>query len=465
MKIGRFIGHIVVAFLISSVFSFRVEAATINAADCSSSAVQTAINSASNGDTVIIPNGSCTWTSGLTISKQITIQGANVPTRTHTATDGTTIYHNAGSSVLFAFTIGSSYTTTIANLRLLASTSTPGTFVTMSGTGNPPLMHDIYFDLPMGTDLVVDWDVVGGVIWNCTFESITSGGAGNCADGDTANDNIRHLPNSNWDSADTTGTLDTTGTANLYIENCIFINCPTYDCDSGCRLVFRHNNVQSPTTGGSHGPTSTTGGRYTEIYDNIFNIADADVDVQRYNWMRGGSGLFTGNSFQANTTSCHGARSTLQFIVESLTRTTSHGCCTSWQCFHQPGTGANGTVQSPSLLSPSQTPDDTYQMSDPVYIWGNSGTGNTVALLTSTNDDSPDECGNGLLSANFFVSGRDYFVSTDSSAAKPGWARYACPHPLTGLKGSCDPSTPGTAGYNAGSSVGAPSPPQNLSIQ
>ena len=206
MKIGGFIGHIFVAFLISFVFSFRVEAATINAANCSSSAVQTAINSASTGDTVVIPNGRCTWTSGLSIGKQIALQGANVPTRSSTATDGTTITHNAGSSTLFAFTIGSSYHTTIANLRLLINiSSSTGPYVTMSGTGMVPLMHDMYFNLPMGTALAVDWDVVGGVIWNCTFESTTSGGSGNCADGDTANDNLRLLPNSNWDAASTTG--------------------------------------------------------------------------------------------------------------------------------------------------------------------------------------------------------------------------------------------------------------------
>jgi hypothetical protein len=54
-----------------------VAAATINATNCSSAAVQAAINAAVDGDTVVIPSGTCTWTSGVTISgKGIKLQGS-----------------------------------------------------------------------------------------------------------------------------------------------------------------------------------------------------------------------------------------------------------------------------------------------------------------------------------------------------------------------------------------------------
>jgi len=53
------------------------KANTYTAASCNTSDVQSAINSAAEGDTVLIPAGTCTWTSGVTISgKGITIQGA-----------------------------------------------------------------------------------------------------------------------------------------------------------------------------------------------------------------------------------------------------------------------------------------------------------------------------------------------------------------------------------------------------
>lgn len=53
------------------------EAQTINAASCNTSDVQNAINSAPEGGTVNIPAGTCTWTTGVTISgKGITLTGA-----------------------------------------------------------------------------------------------------------------------------------------------------------------------------------------------------------------------------------------------------------------------------------------------------------------------------------------------------------------------------------------------------
>jgi len=50
--------------------------ATINASSCAQSAVQTAINSASNGDTVMVPAGSCSWSSvSIPNTKKIVLQG------------------------------------------------------------------------------------------------------------------------------------------------------------------------------------------------------------------------------------------------------------------------------------------------------------------------------------------------------------------------------------------------------
>src|ERR1700722_20672630 len=73
----------------------RTEAGTINAASASLSDVVSAINSASDGDTVIVPPGTASWTSAITITKGITLQGATTVTNTGkqnaTATDLTVI--------------------------------------------------------------------------------------------------------------------------------------------------------------------------------------------------------------------------------------------------------------------------------------------------------------------------------------------------------------------------------------
>jgi hypothetical protein len=70
---------ITVGLLISCLLysSYDVNAATINAASCSSSDVVTAIGTAITGDTVIIPACTATaWASAISLTKQITVQGA-----------------------------------------------------------------------------------------------------------------------------------------------------------------------------------------------------------------------------------------------------------------------------------------------------------------------------------------------------------------------------------------------------
>jgi hypothetical protein len=65
------------AFLLIASLGREARANTITAASCNTGDVQSAINSAAEGDTVNIPAGTCTWTSGVTISgKGIILQGA-----------------------------------------------------------------------------------------------------------------------------------------------------------------------------------------------------------------------------------------------------------------------------------------------------------------------------------------------------------------------------------------------------
>src|SRR5713101_9814006 len=68
---------LVIGFLVSPLFGWEAQANTNIAASCNTGDVQTAINSTAEGGTVIIPAGTCTWTSGVTISgKGITVQGS-----------------------------------------------------------------------------------------------------------------------------------------------------------------------------------------------------------------------------------------------------------------------------------------------------------------------------------------------------------------------------------------------------
>ena len=55
-----------------------LEAATINAQSVSLADVRAAVTLAQNGDTIVVPAGTATWASTLTINKPITLQGAGI---------------------------------------------------------------------------------------------------------------------------------------------------------------------------------------------------------------------------------------------------------------------------------------------------------------------------------------------------------------------------------------------------
>jgi hypothetical protein len=371
--------------------------ATITAASCSDTHVRAAISAAADGDTVQIPNGSCTWTSGISTAKQITLTGAS-PT-------GVTITHGAGGAALLTFTVGSSYRTQIANLRFMPGTGT-GYYIYLNGesSGRVPLMHDVYFNIPdWQLKQAVLWHVTGGVIWRTTFESTAPGGSSSgCLE-------IKGW--SEWMNSSTLGILDADGTDNLYIEDSTFNNvgqCP--DVDSLARVVVRHSRFIG-SSGLTHGLTSGgSGGRQIELYDNSFSYPDPNRNITRYFWIRAGTAVITRNSVQKIQGPMMGSQPSFQFIVENARRNDLGACCTSYPCTQQPGSGGNGTSQ----------------ITDPVYIWDNTGTGAGTPDLTSTND-APDSCGNGYTTADFFKPGRDFVVN---NGPKPGYVSYPYPHPL-----------------------------------
>lgn len=73
--------------LLCGIFGLAVKsyAATINAVSCSYTDVSAAINTASVGDTVNIPPGTCTWTNRFTITKGINLIGAGIDATNITA--------------------------------------------------------------------------------------------------------------------------------------------------------------------------------------------------------------------------------------------------------------------------------------------------------------------------------------------------------------------------------------------
>ena len=436
---------LLLSLLLSPLVGRQAQAKTVNSNSCSTADVQTAINSATDGDTVVIQNGSCTWSTGISVLKQITLQGASVGGVTITDADT-----NAGDSLLY-FTIGSSFHTTIANINFLPGTGT-GHYITVTGKGLVPLMHDMSFNLPnFQLANAVTWYATGGVIWNTTFISTQnlSGACGTQVGSDSGSLQIKS--NLNWDTPSTMGILDTTGTNNLYIEDSVFSNVGQIpDVDDNGRIVIRHSQIIG-SSGLTHGPSSATGGRQVELYDNTFSYPNPNRNLNRYFWLRAGSMVVTNNDIQWINGGCYPHKTTFTFVVEGARwGTGGHGCCTGWQCWHQVGAGSSSVAQNPPFMSSSQ-PADAFQMPDPVYIWNNRGTGQGSSHY-GTNEAETDNChntnpstGQEYSTSDFYKAGRDYFYddsSNPNSGAKPGWAPYPYPHPLRGNSSNPAPAPP-----------------------
>src|ERR1035437_4313391 len=150
--------------LLFALCGLDAQAQILNAASCSSSAVQSAINSASTGSTVNVPAGSCSWAaSSVSISKAITLSGAG---------RGATIINVGGGNPAFTITKQTAGVIRVPGFTFSASNNNnlPHPIVVTGSWpgGQPVIFENNAFILSAAT--MVDVAVAGGVIFaNNTF--------------------------------------------------------------------------------------------------------------------------------------------------------------------------------------------------------------------------------------------------------------------------------------------------------
>jgi hypothetical protein len=417
----RLMEPVLLALVLTALSSSEGQAATRTAASCSRADVQTAVNAAVDGDTVIIPSGACTWTTGITTNKQITITGL---------VKGTVlITHSAGSGDLFALTTGASFSTKVSNITFLAGSGT-GRYLLISGSGRPPIIHDNYFRVP-DFQLFQCMTLLrnGAVIHRNVFESLTVKGGGGSGGAGSGCLQIKVGSGSSWSTASTMGAADTTGTANVYIEDNIFTNIylQAIDCDDNARTVIRFNTFNDSGFVCHGADTSPTGARHTELYNNTFifhpsgviNGVPFPLNLNRWWYVRGGTGVATDNIMADITSGMWGAKPEIQLTVQQLRRNAGpNACCNTYPCLHQIGQSHNGS----SLTT------------EPLYIWNNTGTGTPQSPGLA--DYEPNECPGNNRTATWVQQGRDYVIGP-----KPGYAKYTYPHPLASPGGVPAPPT------------------------
>ena len=321
-----------VVFALFLMLSAPSWASTYTATSCSQSAVNAVINgpthTAVDGDTIVIPAGTCTWTSTISVPSNIgiTITGYGTPNSGSSTTGAassctqTYILDNAGnSSFLFAFSpeYGNSTTrlscmaidpATTGSLALYAVAGIEGT---CTSSGCPQLRVD---NLTFGktnpwtetnngsnSDEIIHVNDAFGVLDHNTAPS-GNGIALFIAELESylgVGDN----GDNSWAQPNSLG-----GANNIFAENNLWYTDfhSLNDCEAplpwGCRVVIRYNSY-NPSSAGSFGiaenhGTDTTGrgrsGREMEVYDNNIDcpLICSSVD----GGLRGGTALVFDNT-------------------------------------------------------------------------------------------------------------------------------------------------------------------------
>ena len=454
-------------FALALLLWLPAQAATINAASCSSSDVQAAINSASNGDTVAVPAGNCTWTTTVSFTgKGLTLQGAGI---------GVTNIDDQGSGgcALFVSGLAAANFVRVTGFTWLEDIPHGGGTVVFNGADGTNAGEIVGFRFdhnrilappPLTSGRGVYVIAIMGLIDNNIFDVTATSGSHQIitVDGSTEGSDGGWTP---WTQPLTLGTNKavyiednkfTVSTADTGVEDQI-------DAYAGARLVIRHNQFTNSTVG-FHG-TDSGGSRSPfsfEVYSNTFtNNSSANL---RGGTMRGGTGIWYSNTYgtgyfninlmsyrscplYANTWgACDGTNWKLNSIDHTLDagRATSTSGVGMW-CANHPDTactsdaGCPGSTCSRYFDGPGasgyacrdQVGRSHDQALAPVYAWNNTG-----GVGLGTFDGGNPSCDAGL--ANVLQSGRDYINNTPM----PGYVAYTYPHPLQNAGGGV-PAPPG----------------------
>ena len=386
--------HILIALVLFWCLPLRAQ--TIHAASCSQANVQTAINSASDGDTVDIPSGgTCTYTSAVTISgKYITLTGLGITTINSSAQN--TIHvtpTNTGTTRITGFKF---------NENGVVNDNQPTVIVTGISTNTAyRIDHNTLTNTDNGTLL----DVKGngpGLIDHNTF----SGGG-----------SAEMIHNLGMQGLSTSGWTDDVipGSANmLFIEDNTFTQngggtvSHIVESYNGARTVIRHNTL-TMTDIDQHGTCGFIYARWWEIYGNNWVINGI---TSFYAHLRGGSGVVWGNTL-TGTNGSGAASIQMQEDCGSL----------------QPQTVGGG-------YEPSGT-----RVQSPAYVWGNSST-------------IPIDSNFPVLNRDYFISTNQPSTLTrcesaaDQAAGCPvsyNYTPYIYPHPLQGASSAPPPPSGLTA--------------------
>lgn len=410
---------------------------TFTAASCNETDVNAIINgpthTAVSGDTIVIPAGSCTWSSGITISNVgIDITGTGTPNiggGTFGAGTSNTTITESGSSVILSFTGLSFGQTAKVELLTLALTGAGGVAaVTASGTCTTSGCAQIRFDNINFTSTWGDCfavDNVFGVIDHNTASAPS-----------TAADFLTQISFDAWQGVGGFGdnsfaTADTFGSSqSLYMENNQIAGyrlsendvAPPGGAVGGGRWVCRFNHLTSMSGDGLCGAHGTAwGGRFRGMrqVEAYYNTVSGGVN-DSLDGLLSGTGYYFSNTYSGTLN-----KITSLDIARFIQTSTPWNSCDGTQpwdkspwdsttpCLDQPGSGIGAGLENstPVLVSAPGTPCTTAGQCwpnpalDPVYEAGETAGNAAPGIVVATDGSST------RLLAN-----RDYYAEVSQSA-------------------------------------------------
>jgi len=302
----RICGPMVLAASLASGVLYSAGAATIYAASPSLTDVTSALTLAVEGDTVIVPAGTATWSSALIVSHGITLQGATTvnTSGSGTASDQTIILDNTpiDETNQYAGIIKAQSLTLTQSFRLTGFTFRPGTRTTVGTNGGvrvggncPSIRVDhCHFDnLKQSPSVKVSgWDY--GVIDHCLFSAGSVNGPTLVIWHDIWGG--KTFGEGSWAESSYWGSEKF-----IFIEDNVINNASStvvvggVDSKMGGRFVARHNTFYNCNGVNTHGTeyNNEAGVRACEMYNNEFHWTVAYPGGQ----LRSGTALVHDNTF------------------------------------------------------------------------------------------------------------------------------------------------------------------------
>jgi cysteine-rich repeat protein len=430
--LSLFIFAFLTAFIIHA---SPVSAGLIRAESCSQEDVQSAVEMASDGDTVLIPAGVCSWSRPVNVGriaswspltyqgKSLVIAGAGIgKTVIRDATTG----ESRNEPLMIFCSSDDWFRVTGMTFRDMKKSSSTEKAIAVEGSCQGRIDH-CEFDVSslepgnQGSGVRINSRVlVDNCIFNNTYTSVVVMG-----EGDTS-----------WRMPQALGSAEAAYIESNIIFDSMIVGDGATDAYGGARYVFRHNNITN-ARGGHHGLDS--GGYRSphsfEVYENRWIWT---VHNSWYTWRsRGGTGVIFNNSISgpASETQTFGAVNYRTCCCSpeeyaaggcSCTIPPCHSNCGSWgRCDgNNPRDGNLDSTGYPCLDQPGRTTDmdgDGIQDLSPMYEWGNTINGKDADISVSI----PWDCQAPSMT-DHIKENRDFY----NDLRKPGYTPYTFPHPM-----------------------------------